>query len=145
MSAVDSLLARAHRYLKSARLLIADCDYESSVSRSYYAMFYCVRALLLAKGQSFSSHKAVISAFGEQFVKTGVFPRDMGRDLSRAFEQRQVGDYEYRFVIPRETAEAGLERAESFVASVEDYLRDTNAGDQAPAVNGGPTTKNHKP
>jgi len=128
MSAVDSLLARAHRYLKSARLLIADCDYESSVSRSYYAMFYCVRALLLAKGQSFSSHKAVISAFGEQFVKTGVFPRDMGRDLSRAFEQRQVGDYEHRFVIPPEAAEAGLQKAESFVAAVERHLKQAASG-----------------
>jgi len=128
MSAVESLLERAHRYLKSSRMLIFDGDYESSVSRSYYAMFFCAEALLLAKGLSFSSHKAVISAFGEQFVKTGIFPADMGRDLSRAFEQRQISDYEYRFVIPREAAEAGLERAESFVASVEDHLKRTSAG-----------------
>ena len=131
MSAVESLFDRAHRYLKSSRMLIFDGDYESSVSRSYYAMFFCAEALLLAKGLSFSSHKAVISAFGEQFVKTGIFPGEMGRDLSRAFEQRQISDYEYRFVIPREAAEAGLERAESFVASVEDHLKPTSAGADA--------------
>ena len=108
-------------------------------------MFFCAEAALLAKGQSFSSHRAVISAFGEQFVKPRIFTGDMGRDLSRAFEQRQLSDYEYRFVIPREVAEDGLERAESFVTSVEDYLRGTNAGDQAPPVNDGSPTKNHKP
>jgi len=128
MSAVESLLERAHRYIKSSRMLISDGDYESSVSRSYYAMFFCAEALLLAKELSFSSHKAVISAFGEQFVKTGIFPGDMGRDLSRAFEQRQISDYEYRFVIPREAAQASLESAESFVVSVEDHLRRMSAG-----------------
>lgn len=145
MSVVESLLERARRYLKSSRLLIFDGDYESSVSRSYYAMFFCAEAVLLAKGQSFSSHRAVISAFGEQFVKTRIFPGDMGRDLSRAFEQRQLSDYEYRFVIPREVAENSLERAESFAASVEDYLRSTNTGDEAPPAKDGPTTKNQEP
>lgn len=128
MSAVESLLERAHRYLKSSRLLISDGDYESAVSRSYYAMFFCAEALLLAKGLSFSSHRAVISGFGEHFVKTGVFPVDMGRNLSRAFEQRQLSDYEFRFVVPLEAAQLSSETAESFVAFVEDHFKRTSTG-----------------
>ena len=42
-------------------------------------MFYCAQAMLLTKNLSFSSHKGVISAFGEHFVKTGVFPKEIGR------------------------------------------------------------------
>jgi uncharacterized protein (UPF0332 family) len=141
MSAVESLLERAHRYLKSSRMLIFDGDYESAVSRSYYAMFFCAEALLLAKGLSFSSHKAVISGFGEQFIKTGIFPADMGRNLSRAFEQRQLSDYEYRFVIPREAAQLSLETAESFVVSVQDHLRRTSTGYQDRPIDEGPRTK----
>ena len=61
--------------------------------------------MLLTKNLSFSSHKGVISAFGEHFVKTGIFPKEMGRELNRAFEKRQLGDYEYTFVISRTEAE----------------------------------------
>ena len=60
MSEIKSLLARSERYMKSAKLLIQDKDYESAVSRAYYAMFYTVEALLLTKEMSFSSHKAVL-------------------------------------------------------------------------------------
>jgi uncharacterized protein (UPF0332 family) len=35
-----SLMRRAERYLRSADLLLREGDYESSVSRSYYAMFF---------------------------------------------------------------------------------------------------------
>ena len=59
MNEVKSLISRSERYMKSAMLLIKDGDYESAVSRVYYAMFYCVEAVLLTKGLSSSSHKAV--------------------------------------------------------------------------------------
>ncbi|HDH04503.1 MAG TPA: HEPN domain-containing protein [Nitrospirae bacterium] len=85
---VESLISRARKYIKSAAMLIAEEDYESSVSRSYYAMFYCIEALLLTKGLSFSSHKGVISAFGQHFVKTGIFDKEMSREVNRAFEKR---------------------------------------------------------
>ena len=96
---VESLIQRATRYLKSAELLLKEGDYESSVSRTYYAMFYAVQAVLLTRDLSFSSHKGVISAFGKHFVQTDIFPREMGRELNRAFEKRQMGDYEYTFVM----------------------------------------------
>ena len=40
MTEIDSLVKRARRYIRSAELLLNDKDYESSVSRTYYAMFY---------------------------------------------------------------------------------------------------------
>ena len=92
MTEVASLIERARKYLKSAEMLTDEQDYESSVSRAYYAMFYAAEAALLTKGLSFSSHKAVISAFGEHFVKSDIFPREMGRELNRAFAKRHLGD-----------------------------------------------------
>ena len=50
----------------------------------------------------------MISAFGEYFIKTGIFSREMGRELNRAFEKRQIGDYEYTFVFSKEDAEGLL-------------------------------------
>ena len=117
-----SLIERAKKYLKSSRMLLVNGDYESSVSRAYYAMFYSAEAVLLTENLSFSSHRGVISAFGEYFVKTGIFPRDMGRELNRAFEKRQLGDYEYTFVISKDEGREILDQSKHFVESVILYL-----------------------
>jgi uncharacterized protein (UPF0332 family) len=104
-------------------MLLEEEDFESSVSRAYYAMFYSTESILLTRDLSFSSHKGVISAFGEHFVKTGIFPKDMGRELNRVFEKRQLGDYEYTFVISKEEAEEILEKSKYFVETIIQYLQ----------------------
>ena len=45
----ESLLARAAKYLETASFLL-ERDPESSVSRSYYAMFFAAKALLNVHG-----------------------------------------------------------------------------------------------
>jgi len=71
----------------------------------------------------------VISAFGERFVKTGVFQRESGRDLNLAYQKRQLGDYESRFVIVREEAEDLLQRGHAFVAQAVQYLAEARNPD----------------
>jgi uncharacterized protein (UPF0332 family) len=124
MNEISSLIERAKRYLKSAEILLEEGDYESSVSRTYYAMFYSAQAMLLTKNLSLSSHKGVISAFGEQFVKTGIFPKEMGRELNKAFEKRQIGDYEYTFVISKMEAEEILESGKKLVETIIQHLKE---------------------
>lgn len=124
MKEIKSLIERAKKYLRSAEILIQEEDFESSVSRAYYAMFYSVQAMLLTKNLSFSSHKGVLSAFGEHFIKSGVFSREMGRELNRAFEKRQIGDYEYTFVISKEEADQVLENGKRFVDVIVQHLRE---------------------
>jgi uncharacterized protein (UPF0332 family) len=121
---INSLIERAKQYLKSAELLLEEGDYESSVSRTYYAMFYSTQAMLLTKKLSFSSHKGVISAFGEHFLKTGFFPKEMGKELNRAFEKRQLGDYEYTFVISRTEAEEMLKSGKKFAEKIVQHLKE---------------------
>lgn len=76
------LLAKAKRYIQSARLLMNDNDLDSATSRLYYAMFYVAETLLDIKGLSFSSHRGVISAFGQYFEDWG-----NGSPLSSHFDQ----------------------------------------------------------
>ncbi|HEB11082.1 MAG TPA: HEPN domain-containing protein, partial [Spirochaetales bacterium] len=90
--------------------------------RAYYAMFYSTEAILLTKDLSFSSHKGVISAFGEYFIKEDIFSKEMGRELNRAFEKRQLGDYEYTFVISEEEARIILENGKEFVNKIAQYI-----------------------
>jgi uncharacterized protein (UPF0332 family) len=86
-------LEKCRRLLRSASLLLADGDYESAVSRAYYAMFHAAEALLASKGHSFSSHSAVVSAFGREFAKTGDLPTHLHRLFIEASPARQAADY----------------------------------------------------
>ena len=123
MSQIQALIVKARRYLRSAELLIRDGDYDSAVSRSYYAMFYSAEAVLLKKKMAFTSHKGVISAFGRHFVKTGIFDKQLGRDLNIIFGERQLGDYESSFSISEDDASRTFERAREFVDQVADWLK----------------------
>lgn len=123
MNEVHSLIDRAERYLATAELLVEKGDYESCVSRAYYAMFYCAEAALLTKGMSVSSHKGVISAFGEHFIKTRVFSKELGRELNRAFDRRQLADYEFKLVTSKEKARESVGHCRTFVRAVSEYLQ----------------------
>ena len=91
--------------------------------KSLYAMFFAAQAILLTKNMSSSSHKGVISLFGEHFIKDGLLPRDMSKELSRAFEKRQLGDYQYAPVITAEEASELLESGNRFVETIVDHLK----------------------
>jgi len=79
-------------------------------------------AALWAKGLKASSHKGVISLFGEHLVKTGIFPKEMGKALNDIYDQRLIGDYGVGFSVTREEAESTLALAKNFVRQVKNYL-----------------------
>lgn len=123
MNEIQSLIARAKKYLESADVLMVHGDFDSAASRVYYAMYYAVQAVLLTKGLTVSSHRGLFAVFGEHFVKSGVFPRQMGKELSRAFEKRQLGDYEHGFIITQDEASDLIERSSEFIDRIEAYLK----------------------
>jgi uncharacterized protein (UPF0332 family) len=63
-----------------------------------------------------------MSEFGEQFVKTGVFPKEMGKELNRAFEKRQLGDYEFTPVVSDEDARELLAQGKEFCNMIEQRI-----------------------
>lgn len=125
MREIGLLLKKADRYIKSAKLLLENEDTGSSVSRSYYAMFYAAQAILLTKNIRASSHKGIVSSFGEHFIKTGIFEKRFGREISNAFKERQIGDYDFELVIDKGRAEELLDKAEEFVDVIKEYLKST--------------------
>lgn len=75
----QALLDKAQRSLEAAQSLIQQGFYDFAVSRAYHAMFYVAEALLDKEGLSFSSHAAVISAFGQYLACLGKVPTDFHR------------------------------------------------------------------
>ena len=90
---IRSLVEKAKKFFNSSNLLFNADDYDSTVSRVYYAMFFSTEALLLTKNLAAKSHSGLISLFGDHFVKNNVFPKEMGRQLNRAFDKRLIRDY----------------------------------------------------
>ena len=120
---LEALLHKAHRSLAASQRLFEDADYDFAASRAYYAMFYLAEALLLVLGLTFSKHSAVIAAFGQHFVKTGLLRPEHHDALRTAFDQRNVGDYAYTTPFDKETAKRLIERAKAFVKEAETCLR----------------------
>jgi len=86
-------------------------------------MFYTTQAVLLTKDLSFSKHSAVISAFGREFVKTGVFTSQLHHYITSAFETRQDGDYGPLDSVSDEKAKELIEQAEEIIKIIEEYLK----------------------
>ena len=85
-------------------------------------MFFSAQAILLSKGLSFSSHKMTISAFGEHFIKSEIFSKEMGKDFHKAFDRRQISDYHHDFIIDKSEAEELLKCGREFVTKILNYL-----------------------
>ncbi len=123
MSDYDALLLKAERFIRSARVLADDGDFDSAASRLYYAMFFMAEALLAARGASFSSHSAVISAFGQQFAKTKEIDPRFHRALLTGFSQRQLGDYAVSSGLSGVDIESLAGEAVSFLAAARSWLQ----------------------
>ncbi len=122
MKEIRDFIEKAEKFLTTAEHALNIGDYDSCVSRSYYAMFFMAEAALLTKGLTSSSHKGVISLFGEHFIKTGIFDRETGKSLNDAYDKRLVGDYGIGFIVTEEEARDLLKTAWKFVQNLKDYL-----------------------
>ena len=114
---------KASTALRAARKLFEDGLYEDSTSRSYYAMFHGVSALLLAKGLSTSKHQGVISLFDLHFIKPRILPPEMSTWIHDAFKARQEADYSDEALNPRAAAETTAAHAENFLGQLRPVLR----------------------
>lgn len=122
MTLYEALLEKAERYIHSAEVLAEEQDYDSAASRLYYAMFYVAQALLESLGQSFSSHRAVISAYGQNFAKSGELDPRFHKALLDAFSQRQLGDYTVDSGLGNADIEALLIDARGFLETARNWL-----------------------
>lgn len=122
---IEALLNKSQKYLRSAAVLFELEDFDSSASRSYFAMFYAAQAMLLSETQAFSSKQGIRSSFVEQFVENGPLPGRAAEALERVSELQEVGDYAYDFAVSESDAEFALSESEAFVNSITNYITRT--------------------
>ncbi len=95
----------------------------SAVNRCYYAMFYAASALAIHNNCDFHKHRAVISWFNREYVKTGRFSLELGKSFRATFDQRCEADYADVAAFTADQVAAMFEQARRFVAEVKSLLQ----------------------
>jgi uncharacterized protein (UPF0332 family) len=122
MNQINALIQKSEENIEVAEMLLQKSYYDISASRSYYAMFYLAEALLFSKDLAFSSHSAVIAAYGREFAKTNLMSPEHHRNLRDGFETRQIGDYSFEASVSEEKAAQILKGAKEFLIAAKEYL-----------------------
>lgn len=116
-------LEQTDESLQSAKLLYENEKYRPAVNRSYYTMFYSVLAIIVTENNSVSKHAGVISIFDREYVKKGIFPREMSKWLHESFDLRQRADYTEMFTVSKERADELITNAGIFLIKIREYLK----------------------
>ena len=116
------LLLKARQSLSAARLLLENGYPDYAAARAYYSMFYIAEAFLAGEGMSFSSHAAVISAFGREFARTDRVPAEFHRFLIDAQDLRNAGDYGQLNAVTGEQATEQIIRAEQVLELAQNMM-----------------------
>jgi len=119
---IQTLLERAEESHEVAGFLLRNGHADFSVAQTYYTMFYLAEAALFSKGLRYSSHSALIAAFGKEFSKTGIFDPKFHRYILVTQKRREVGHYGVTKRVSLEEATESFQWAEEFMQAVKGYL-----------------------
>ena len=96
--------------------------FDTAANRSYYAIFHTIRALLALSGKDFKKHSGVISCFQMEYIKTGLFSKEMSNIAKSAFSLRQESDYEDFYVISKDEVRKQVEEANLFYNKIKEFI-----------------------
>lgn len=114
-------LSTTKEELRDAKLLYNAKSYKSANNRAYYAIFHGINAVHALKGNGYKKHKDAIANFNKEYVKTEIFPREVGRNISKAQKIRHVSDYDDFYIATAEEALKQINHAEEILLLIESY------------------------
>lgn len=100
--------------LNSAKILRDANSYKGANNRSYYAVFHAINAIHALSGVAYKRHKDAIANFNKEYVKTNIFPREMGRKIAGIEEIRHASDYDDFYIAKIEEVNEQIAIAEEF-------------------------------
>ena len=109
--------------LIDAKIMYDNGRYKNALNRAYYSIFHAVRAVIAIQGFDSSKHSGVIAFFNQNYVKTGVFSKDLSKIIKLASENREKADYLDFYIASKEEAEKQIGRATEFRTAIEVYLK----------------------
>lgn len=113
---------KAKEVMNDAEMLLEQKSFASSVNRSYYAIFHALRAITALDGFDTGKHSGVIAYINKNYVKTGIFDKELSKILDTAFRLREKADYNDFFAVSYEMAKEQLEKAKTVIQMELPYL-----------------------
>ena len=115
-------IAHAKECLRESKLLLDADEYKGAANRAYYAAFHSLRAVLILDEFDSKKHSGIIAKFGEKYLKTGRFDKQISAYITSLFRIRTASDYDDFYIVSKEEAKSQLEKAKMIVRQVELYL-----------------------
>lgn len=115
-------LNRAREELETAELLLMNERLKAANNRAYYSIYYALTAVLCLEPIAFKRHKDTIGYFNKNYVHTGVFPVDIGRNIAKAAKVRHASDYDEFYIASKEEAEGQIRTARNVVELVDKFI-----------------------
>lgn len=105
-----------------AKICLENGINKDSINRSYYSVFYAIKAVLALGTVDFKRHKDVIAYFNKEFVASEKFPKLLGRKIGSLKQIREEADYDDFYIASKEEAEEQIKTAELVIQEVKEYL-----------------------
>ena len=119
---VKHRLSQAKENLEEAKILYNANKFKGANNRAYYSIFHVIRSVLALEPIDFKKHKDVVGYFNKNYVKTEIFPKNMGRKIADATSVREDSDYDDEFVVKKEITESQIQTAEELINLAEKYI-----------------------
>ena len=116
-------LEQAKEELEDAELLFDKKRYKSANNRAYYAIFHAIKAVLALEPIDFKRHTDIQAYFNKNYVNTEIFPKSMGRRISKASQVREDSDYDDEFIVKAENTQEQIDTAKEMIQLVELYIK----------------------
>lgn len=107
--------------LKKAEKTLDDDDPKWATIKAYYSIFHSARALLYSAGYREKSHRALLAALNELFVKTGKLSVDLLLAFEDGMDLREEADYGLTF--SEGSASDLIDDANSFLQKTKSLLK----------------------
>ena len=116
-------LERAKEEYETALLLYKENKLLAANNRAYYSIFHSIRAVLAMERVDFKRHKDILAYFNKNYIKTEIFPRQMGRRIILASKTREDSDYDEEYEPNPDTTFLQIKTAKELIELVEKYLK----------------------
>ena len=111
-------LKRAKEEKETTELLYRENKLLAANNRAYYSIFYAIRSVLALERIDFKRHKDVLAYFNKNYVKTDIFPRQIGKKIVLASKVREDSDYDEDYNPNPDTTFSQIETAKKLIALI---------------------------
>lgn len=111
--------------LETAVIVFRADKFKAANNRAYYACFHAIDAVLALEPIAFKKHKDTLGYFNKNYVSSGLFPREIGRQISRLEIIRHKSDYDTFYIAGKEDAREQIETAKNVIELVKKFMNNT--------------------